>query len=89
MDNLLADIIAFTDKAHGAQSRKYTPDRYIVHPVRVMQLWRTYTNELPVLAAAILHDIRVECMRIAAKERRHLGPPRPDCRVRTDVSLSL
>lgn len=50
-------IIEFTDMAHGSQTRKYTPDRYIVHPVRVMETCREYTDKLPILAAAILHDV--------------------------------
>lgn len=53
----LEEIIAFADKAHGSQMRKYTPERYIVHPVRVMELCKQYTQELPILAAAILHDV--------------------------------
>ncbi|HTG57181.1 MAG TPA: HD domain-containing protein [Niabella sp.] len=57
MDESLNKIIVFTDKAHGHQTRKYTPDRYIVHPVRVMQLCQVYTNQLPLLAAALLHDV--------------------------------
>lgn len=57
MEDLLNDIIAFTDKAHGKQTRKYTPERYIVHPVRVLNLCRDYSSDLPVLAAAILHDV--------------------------------
>lgn len=57
MDDLLNNIIAFTDKAHGEQTRKYTPERYIVHPVRVLNLCRNHTSDLPVLAAAILHDV--------------------------------
>lgn len=31
MNGLLKPIIAFADEAHGEQTRKYTPDRYIVH----------------------------------------------------------
>lgn len=57
MEDLLNDIIVFTDKAHGDQIRKYTPDRYIVHPVRVMRLCQAYTNKLTILAAALLHDV--------------------------------
>lgn len=53
----LDEIIAFADKAHGSQMRKYTPARYIVHPIRVMELCEQYTQELPILAAAILHDV--------------------------------
>lgn len=54
---ILEKVIAFTDKAHGEQMRKYTPDRYIVHPVRVMELVREYNQEVPVLAAAVMHDV--------------------------------
>ena len=54
---IIHKIIEFTDLAHGSQTRKYTPDRYIVHPIRVMETCREYTDKLPVLAAAILHDV--------------------------------
>lgn len=57
MDAILAAVEAYTDKAHGEQTRKYSPDRYIVHPMRVMRLCGEYTQSLPVLAAAILHDV--------------------------------
>ena len=57
MDNILEKIKDFADNAHGAQKRKYTQERYIVHPLRVMQICREYTNELPLLAAALLHDV--------------------------------
>lgn len=57
MNDLLNAIIVFTDNAHGDQTRKYKPDRYIVHPVRVMQLCKAYTSQLPILAAALLHDV--------------------------------
>ena len=57
MDAILEQIKEFTDKAHGDQRRKYTPERYIVHPVRVMELCQQYTASLPVLAAALLHDV--------------------------------
>jgi len=54
---ILDKIIEFADHAHGDQMRKYTPDRYIVHPVRVMRTCSQYTDSLPVLAAAVLHDV--------------------------------
>jgi guanosine-3',5'-bis(diphosphate) 3'-pyrophosphohydrolase len=37
--------------------RKYSPERYIVHPVRVMKMCAEYNDSLPVLAAALLHDV--------------------------------
>ncbi len=57
MDPLLENIIEFADQAHGKQTRKYTPERYIVHPVRVMETCRRVTDDVCILAAAILHDV--------------------------------
>ncbi|MES2702506.1 MAG: HD domain-containing protein [Bacteroidota bacterium] len=54
---ILDAIISFADNAHGSQMRKYTPDRYIVHPVRVMKTCQQYTNDITMLAAALLHDV--------------------------------
>lgn len=57
MNQILQQVRDYADAAHGTQMRKYTPDRYIVHPVRVMESCAAYTNDLPVLAAALLHDV--------------------------------
>jgi (p)ppGpp synthase/HD superfamily hydrolase len=57
METALTTITAFADRAHGQQTRRYTPERYIVHPVRVMELCREYTSDEAVLAAALLHDV--------------------------------
>ena len=56
-DEILRQVTAFTDNAHGSQKRKYSPDRYIVHPVRVMELCRAHTTDITVLSAALLHDV--------------------------------
>lgn len=57
MKEILQKVRDFADEAHGDQMRKYAPDRYIVHPVRVMEICENYTQELPALAAALLHDV--------------------------------
>lgn len=57
MEDVLKKIIEFTDRAHGSQTRKYSPDRYIVHPVRVMDQCRQYSDDIAVLAAALMHDV--------------------------------
>jgi (p)ppGpp synthase/HD superfamily hydrolase len=57
MDEVLEKVKEFADKAHGEQMRKYTPDRYIIHPIRVMEICREYDSRLPVLSAALLHDV--------------------------------
>jgi (p)ppGpp synthase/HD superfamily hydrolase len=57
MDTVLKKIAVFADKAHGDQQRKYAAERYIEHPLRVMRICKSYGYPLPVLAAAILHDV--------------------------------
>lgn len=57
MDQILSQIQAFADQAHGNQKRKFTPERYIVHPTRVMEICKQYTNDQAILAAALLHDV--------------------------------
>lgn len=57
MDQVLEKIKDFADRAHGKQTRRYSADRYIVHPVRVMEICRQHTHDLAILAAAILHDV--------------------------------
>ncbi len=57
MEHILNQIRDFADAAHGSQMRKYTPERYIVHPVRVMETCRNFGGSFEVLAAALLHDV--------------------------------
>ena len=57
MKETLRKVAEFADRAHGDQMRKYTPARYIVHPLRVMETVREYSQDEAVLAAAILHDV--------------------------------
>lgn len=54
---ILKNIRDYADEAHADQMRKYTPERYIVHPVRVMEMLQPYTSDIAVLAAALLHDV--------------------------------
>jgi (p)ppGpp synthase/HD superfamily hydrolase len=56
-DAILAAITTFADKAHGNQMRRYSPERYIVHPIRVMETCKRYTNDISILGAALLHDV--------------------------------
>lgn len=57
MEEKLKEIIAFGEMAHGDQRRKYCDDRYMVHPIRVMRTCQKYSDDLSVLAAALLHDV--------------------------------
>lgn len=54
---VLEQVKDFADKAHGEQERKYTAERYIAHPMRVMETCRKYTDDVTILAAALLHDV--------------------------------
>lgn len=56
-NEVLAYIRDFADQAHGTQVRKYTGERYITHPVRVMETVREINTEVTLLAAALLHDV--------------------------------
>ena len=57
MEEVLERVKAFAEEAHGDQTRKYSPDPYIVHPMRVMGICRQHTGATSVLCAAILHDV--------------------------------
>lgn len=57
MENILNEVKLFAQQAHSGQKRKYSPDDYIVHPVRVMNICSEQTGKMPVLAAALLHDV--------------------------------
>jgi (p)ppGpp synthase/HD superfamily hydrolase len=57
METILEQVRDFADQAHGEQTRKYTPERYIEHPLRVMAIVREHTADIPMQAAALLHDV--------------------------------
>ncbi|HRO70751.1 MAG TPA: HD domain-containing protein, partial [Chitinophagaceae bacterium] len=57
METLLQQITDFATRAHGSQRRKFADEPYINHPVRVMKICRQHTDDICVLAAALLHDV--------------------------------
>lgn len=57
MDEILKKIKSFATNAHGKQKRKFTEEPYINHPIRVMEICKQYTNNRPILAACLLHDV--------------------------------
>lgn len=70
MHETLKKVLAFAEAAHAGQTRKYTPERYMVHPIRVMEICSQYTQSVPVLAAALLHDV-LEDTPVTAEELLH------------------
>jgi (p)ppGpp synthase/HD superfamily hydrolase len=57
MEDILDKVTTFAAAAHGDQQRKYLPEPYIGHPVRVMQTCRKYSSSVSLLSAALLHDV--------------------------------
>jgi (p)ppGpp synthase/HD superfamily hydrolase len=57
MDTILTDVQNFAAEAHKGQRRKYADEDYIFHPIRVSSICRNINASLPVLAAALLHDV--------------------------------
>ena len=56
-NEILKNVEAFAAEAHGKQMRKYADEQYIHHPIRVMETVRTLTQDVTMLAAALLHDV--------------------------------
>jgi len=67
MKGVVEAVKDFAEKAHEGQMRKYRPDAYIVHPVRVMETCRRYTQDTSILCAALLHDV-LEDTAVSAEE---------------------
>ena len=57
MEMLIEEITNFAARAHEGQVRKYAEEPYIKHPIRVMQQCRLHVKDLPIAAAALLHDV--------------------------------
>lgn len=72
-NEVLERVKAFADRAHGDQMRRYSADRYIVHPVRVMETTADYNNDTTVLAAALLHDVLEDTHTTASEVRDFLS----------------
>ena len=56
-DNLLEEAVAFAAKAHAGKCRKGTKLPYIVHPMEAAAICAGFTDDVEVLAAAVLHDV--------------------------------
>lgn len=54
---LLAKAYAFAAKAHEGVTRKGTTIPYITHPIEAASIVMTMTEDVEVIAAALLHDV--------------------------------
>jgi len=57
MNDFLYQVIEFATKAHEGQTRKYSGEPYIFHPIEVGQIVWSVLQDTPATAAAILHDV--------------------------------
>jgi (p)ppGpp synthase/HD superfamily hydrolase len=87
MQEILLKIKDFADQAHGDQMRKYTPERYIVHPERVMLICREYLDDVPVQAAALLHDVLEDTPVTPEEIKNFLASLMPDAQAQKTLHL--
>ena len=59
--NVFEEATLFAIEAHKGQTRKMSNTPYILHPLEVAAIAGTMTDELEVLAAAVLHDTVEDC----------------------------
>ena len=57
MSRLVEKALQFATAAHEGQVRKYTGEPYINHPVEVMRIVKTVSDDPAMHAAALLHDV--------------------------------
>jgi hypothetical protein len=91
MNEILEKVKQYADEAHGSQMRKYTKQRYIVHPIQVMEICSEYTSDLCVLAAALLHDVLEDTPTTRADLEAFLLTimNAPDAKRTTDLTVEL
>lgn len=57
----LLNAMAFAERAHRNQVRKYTGEPYIVHPLEVASIVASVTVDEDMMIAALLHDTVEDC----------------------------
>ena len=73
-ENLLNDAVEFAAQKHIGQYRKGSQLPYIIHPMEAAAICASFTNDVEVLAAAVLHDV-VEDAHVAVDEiEERFGP---------------
>ena len=69
--SLVNEAVSFAARAHEGQVRKGSGMPYIVHPMEAAAICSTFTDDLEVIAAAVLHDV-VEDTDVTVEEVREL-----------------
>lgn len=55
--NLIQKAQKFATEKHGNQTRKFSKELYINHPIQVSERVKEFTNDEENIAAALLHDV--------------------------------
>ena len=69
---LVTQAVIFAAQAHDGAARKGSEIPYIVHPMEVVAIASTMTDDPQVLAAAALHDVMEDC---GEESQRVCGDP--------------
>lgn len=86
-EEILHYVQDFADTSHGNQVRKYTGERYIQHPLRVMALVRQFHPQPEVLASALLHDVLEDTSVTREKMEDALSKVMSPAQVQTTIQL--
>lgn len=71
---LLDEAIIFAVQAHSGQVRKGTNRPYILHPLEAAAIVASMTDDLEVIAAAVLHDTMEDANVSLAEITSKFGP---------------
>lgn len=71
---MIDSAIAFAATAHAGQRRKYRAVPYIVHPLHVMEIVATVTDNENMWTAAVLHDVLEDTPVSVQTIERRFGP---------------
>ena len=71
---LFEDALRFATDAHAGMMRKASHTPYILHPMEVAAIAATMTDDVEVLAAALLHDVVEDTPHTADEIESHFGP---------------
>ena len=56
-DDILSRAVAYAAKCHAGQLRKGSAMPYIIHPMEAATICASFTDDLEVITAAVLHDV--------------------------------
>lgn len=72
--DILGEATAFAAKAHAGQVRKGTTLPYIVHPMEAAAICASLTDDVEIIAAAVLHDVVEDTDATQAEVAELFGP---------------